>query len=189
MRDLKNRLQEMTDKLKDKSILKANGLGNEVNFHIFDYDPIDEYKIIDYLEFLNNQMGDDIIIFDIYDLIIEILKEEEVFDECFEYEEENGTKALNDIISSALGIGTNRNLLNEKIQSQVKLNQVVILKGMGKCYGIVRAHVVLYNLQEVITDNPVIMMYPGIYDGQGLRLFNKLTSDNYYRAFQFVGRK
>ena len=28
------------------------------------------------------------------------------------------------------------------------------------------------------------MLYPGRYDGQSLRLFNKLTDDHYYRAFR-----
>jgi len=30
------------------------------------------------------------------------------------------------------------------------------------------------------------MFYPGRYDGQALRLFGKIKSDNYYRAFKLV---
>jgi len=60
---------------------------------------------------------------------------------------------------------------------------------MGKCYGIVRGHTILNNLHSIITNNPVIMLYPGIYDGQSFKLFNKLENDNYYRAFQLVSRK
>ena len=48
---------------------------------------------------------------------------------------------------------------------------------------------ILNNLHSVITSNPVIMFYPGSYNGQSFKLFNKLENDNYYRAFQFVGRK
>jgi hypothetical protein len=30
------------------------------------------------------------------------------------------------------------------------------------------------------------VFYPGSYDGQGLRLFDRLTDRNYYRAFRLV---
>ena len=33
---------------------------------------------------------------------------------------------------------------------------------------------------------PLVLFYPGRYDGQALRLFGKLTNDNYYRAFTLV---
>jgi hypothetical protein len=35
-------------------------------------------------------------------------------------------------------------------------------------------------------EKPLVMFYPGRYDGQSLRLFSKLTDDNYYRAFSLV---
>lgn len=33
---------------------------------------------------------------------------------------------------------------------------------------------------------PLVMFYPGRYDGQSLCLFGKLKNDNYYRAFRLV---
>ena len=33
---------------------------------------------------------------------------------------------------------------------------------------------------------PLVMFYPGRYDGQSLRLFGKLKNANYYRAFKLV---
>jgi hypothetical protein len=33
---------------------------------------------------------------------------------------------------------------------------------------------------------PLVMFYPGRYDGQSLRLFGKLKNTNYYRAFKLV---
>jgi len=50
----------------------------------------------------------------------------------------------------------------------------------------VRSHNILNNLQEVIDKKPVIMFFPGKYDGQSLQLFNKFKDDNYYRAFRLV---
>ena len=33
---------------------------------------------------------------------------------------------------------------------------------------------------------PVVMFYPGEYDGQELVLFGEIKDDNYYRAFKLV---
>jgi len=33
---------------------------------------------------------------------------------------------------------------------------------------------------------PVIMFFPGSYDGQSLKLFKRFNDDNYYRAFQLI---
>ena len=35
-------------------------------------------------------------------------------------------------------------------------------------------------------DTPLLMLYPGTYNGQSLSLFNTLSDDNYYRAFRLV---
>lgn len=50
MRTIDDRLQEMTDKLSRKELFDKQGLGNEINFHVFDYDPEDEYIVREYLE-------------------------------------------------------------------------------------------------------------------------------------------
>ena len=79
--------------------------------------------------------------------------------------------------------------LRKKIKNEIEPNQIIIITGIGKSYTIVRGHNLLNSLHSVVTSNPLIMFYPGMYDGQSFRLFNISKSENYYRAFQFVGRK
>lgn len=190
MKSINTRLQEMTNKLSSKELFESKGLGNEINFHVFDYDPEDEYIVREYLEnYLLKKTKLNIKVFDIYDIIIEILKEKGFLEKCFDYETKKGAKYLNTIISKTIGIGSGNDLIMKKIKSEVEPNQIIIITGMGKCYGIVRGHTILNNLHSVITNNPLIMFYPGSYNGQSFKLFNKLENDNYYRAFQFVGRK
>lgn len=190
MKNINTRLQEMTNKLMDNNLLKANGLGNEVNFHIFDYDPEDEYIVRDYLyNYLLKKDNLNIQVFDIYNIIIDILQEKGFLDKCFEYEKRKNAKSLNDLISKTLGIGSTNDLIVKKIKNEIEPNKIIIITGVGKCYGIVRGHTILNNLQSVVTNNPLIMFYPGSYDCQSLKMFNKLENDNYYRAFQFVTRK
>lgn len=190
MKTIHDRLQEMTDKLSRKELFESIGLGNEVNFHVFDYDPEDEYIVRDYLEnYLLKKQNLNIKVFDIYEMIIEILKEKNFLEKCFEYEKKHDTKTLNTVISKAVGIGSNNDLIVKKIKENLQAKQIIIITGIGKCFGVVRGHTILNNLHKVVTMNPLIMLYPGIYTGQCFKLFNVLENDNYYRAFQFVDRK
>lgn len=190
MRSINDRLQEMTDKLSRKELFNRQGLGNEINFHVLDYDPEDEYIVREYLEnYLLKKDNLNIKVFDIYDIIIEILTEKGFLEKCFDFESKHGAKKLNALISKTCGIGSNNDLIMKKVKEAIEPNQIIIITGMGKCYGIVRGHTILNNLHRIVVNNPLIMFYPGCYNGQNFKLFNKLENDNYYRAFQFVGRK
>lgn len=191
MKNINTRLQEMTNKLSSKELFESDGLGNEINFHVFDYDPKDEYIVRDYLyNYLLKRTNLNIKVFDIYEIITEILKEKGFLEKCFDYEKKKGAKYLNQIISKTIGIGSSNDLIMKKIKNKkVEHDQIVIITGIGKCYGIIRGHTILNNLHSIIINNPLIMFYPGSYNGQSFKLFDKLENDNYYRAFQFVGRK
>ena len=187
-RTIYDRLQEMTDKIISGNILEASNLGNEINFRVFDYDPEDEYIVRDHIEYLCSQ-NYNIQIFDIYEIIINILKEKGFLEKTFEYEKKKGAKYVNSVIQKTLSISSNTDLIVKYIREKLEGHKIIIITGIGKCYGIVRGHTILNNLQSVITTNPVIMMYPGEYNGQSFKLFNRLENDNYYRAFQLVSRK
>lgn len=189
MRRINERLQEMTDKLSSKELFESNGLGNEINFHVFDYDPEDEYIVRDYLEYLLSRTNINLKVFNIYDIIIDILNEKGFLEKCFEYEKKKGAKYLNSVISKTIGIGSGNDLILKRIKNEIEPGQIIIITGIGESYGIVRGHTILNNLHSIVTKNPLIMLYPGSYNGQSFKLFNKLENDNYYRAFQLVSRK
>jgi hypothetical protein len=65
-------------------------------------------------------------------------------------------------------------------------HDLVIVSGVGSVWPLLRSHTLLNNLQPVMGKTPLVMFYPGRYDGQSLRLFGKIKSDNYYRAFKLV---
>ena len=189
MKTIDERLEELTKKISSDEFQKSYGLGNEVDFHVFDYDPEDEYKVREHLKYLESKKDLNLKVFDIYEVIIEILKEKGFLEKVFEFEEKKGTKYVNSIISKTLGLGTSNDLIVKKIKNEIEPNQIIIITGIGKSYTIVRGHNLLNSLHSVVTCNPLIMFYPGMYDGQSFRLFNISKSENYYRAFQFVGRK
>jgi hypothetical protein len=65
-------------------------------------------------------------------------------------------------------------------------SDLVLVSGVGSVYPFMRAHSLLNNLHSVMGLTPLILFYPGSYDGKSLRMFGKLRSQNYYRAFRLV---
>jgi hypothetical protein len=67
-----------------------------------------------------------------------------------------------------------------------------------KASGLLRSHTLLNNLHSIMGQTPLVMFYPGRYDGVSLRLFGKTTlsvgsnssdakrQDPYYRAFRLI---
>lgn len=66
-------------------------------------------------------------------------------------------------------------------------NDIVFLTGIGKSWPIVRSHTILNNLHRVVEEQPLIMFFPGTYNGGALMLFDR-KDDNYYRAFELVDK-
>lgn len=63
---------------------------------------------------------------------------------------------------------------------------ILLITGVGQVYPFVRAHSVLENAQSLFEDIPVVLLYPGRYDGQQLHLFDRISDGNYYRAFNLL---
>ena len=63
---------------------------------------------------------------------------------------------------------------------------ILLITGVGQVYPFVRAHSVLENAQSLFEDIPVVLMYPGRYDGQQLHLFDRISDGNDYRAFNIL---
>lgn len=190
----KERMQKLRQMIESKTINKLEGLGGEINFWIFDYDPEEEYYIRENInDFINDKY--DVQVYNIYKIIIEILEEKGYLKKVIDYEKKKGVDKANDAIRDALEISSNNDKIIKYIKEHQEEDKTVILTGIGDVYGVVRPHTILNNLQSVVERNPLIMFYPGIYTGQEIKLFGKtneivnnnegLESNNYYRAFRF----
>ena len=63
---------------------------------------------------------------------------------------------------------------------------VLFLTGVGKVYPFMRSHKMLDSMQQAFSDVPIVMFYPGEFNGQSLILFDKFHDGNYYRAFNLL---
>ena len=191
MNTLEERLNKAEAIIKKPSFRQNKGLGNEVGYYIFDYPSEQELLIRERVEYIRkkNEQSDDeyrIVVFDLYEIIIEILKEKGYLEKCYEFEKKRGLDRITKAVGNMLRITAKDSLIVNYIRERTPEKAIVFLVGIGKCYPILRSHTVLNNLHQVIDNVPVVMFYPGKYDGQELILFGEIKDDNYYRAFKLV---
>lgn len=185
--DLRRRLQSIKEKITQPTFLENRGLGNEIGFYIFDYEPKDELLVRDHVNYLVNILNDEyhpkkVIELDLYEILLSIMEKEGLLHDIPTIEKEQGT----DYILEAIRDLANPDMYVDIIARESMDHEIVFLTGVGKVWPIVRSHNILNNLHRVLDHVPVVMFFPGIYDGTELKLFNKMKDDNYYRAFQLV---
>lgn len=191
MESLEQRLDKAESIIAQSAFRQNKGLGNEVGYYVFDYPADQELQVrerIAYISKKNENTADDfkIVVFDLYEIIIDILKEKGYLEKCFAFEKNKGFDRVTKSIGNVLRISATDSLIVCYIKDHTPQNAVIFLIGVGKCYPILRSHKVLNNLHQVIDNVPVVMFYPGKYDGQELVLFSEIKDDNYYRAFKLV---
>jgi hypothetical protein len=184
------RLNQILPKISSAEFLSSKGLGNEIGFWIFDYPPEREMEMRDFLNhtvLTSLQKAQPPIragVINLFDLVIQLLEERRLLDKAIEMQGTKGDEA----VMAALRPVLKEDKLAQKIVSLVDLDQVdvVILWGVGSAYPMLRTHTLLSALHPLMGRTPLLMFYPGRYDGYSLRLFNKLSEDHYYRAFRLV---
>ena len=201
MRDpLTWRLNQILPKLTSDGFLKTRGIGNEIAFYIFDYEPENELRVRDHIQFLvahlpKNRPGMRVAHVNLFDFLIHYLKERNLLEKSFRLQREKGNDAL---LKALKGI-----LHEEKIAQRFAgiakpaEHDLVLISGIGSAYPLLRSHTLLSNLHAIMGQTPLVMFYPGRYDTQTLRLFGKTglaggsaeerkRKTNYYRAFRLI---
>lgn len=189
--NLDERLDKAEEIIKKRSFRENKGLGNEVGYYIFDYPADKELFVrerIDYIKRKNENSSDEykVVVFDLYDITINILKEKGYLEKCYDFEKKQGFERITKSIGNMLRLTSSDSLIIKYIKENVSEKAVIFITGIGKSYPIIRSHTILNNLHQVIDNVPVVMFYPGNYDGQELVLFGEIKDDNYYRAFKLV---
>lgn len=195
MASIDERLDQMELLIKKPSFRQTKGKANEVNYWVFDYSPEDELIVRDRINYLinknlNSTDGFELVVYDLYDLIIDHLQKKNFMEKCYAQEEKRGMKKLHDAIQHSLKITDKENLLVQHIANNTPENAVVFLTGVGKCFPLLQApevfNKILYNMPQFFSSVPMILFYPGTYTEQELIIFNEYPEDNYYRAFRLV---
>lgn len=195
MKNIEERLNQMEQLIKKPSFRQTKGKANEVNYWVFDYAPEDELAVRERIACLKSRnlkgaAGFELVIYDLYDLMIQHLQSKNFMEKCYAQEEKRGIGKLQEAIRHTLKITDKENLLVRHIVENTPENAVVFLTGVGKCFPLLQApeifNKVLYNMPQSFASVPMVLFYPGTYTEQELIIFNEYPEDNYYRAFRLV---
>ncbi len=186
---LTHKLNEILPKITSQDFLSGKGLGNEIAFYIFDYPPEEELQIRAHIEFLlahipKHSPGLRVSHVNLFDLVLDYLRERNLLEKSLRKQREEGDEALWKALAGPLKA-------EKLVEVFAKVSRphdqdLVLVSGAGSVWPLVRSHLLLNNLQTVMGQTPLVMFYPGRYDGQTLRLFGRVKSKHYYRAFRLI---
>ena len=187
---LEERLNHILPRITSRDFLDSKGLGNEIGFWIFDYPPERELDVRDFLAgtvlpaLAKAVPAVQTATVDLLQLVTGLLEERKLLDKTLEMQKTKG----NDSTLAALRSVLKEDKLAQKIASQFQIEalDLLMLTGVGAVYPMLRTHTLLSALHPIMGTTPLLMFFPGRYDGHSLRLFNTLTEDHYYRAFRLV---
>lgn len=179
-------LDRIKDRISDPSFLQNEGLSNEVGIHVFCYDPQDELVVQDYIRRLKNEANIPyrIIECDLYEIFLSLLEDKRVLKSVEGLEDKRGKDYL---LSQLQKIATpDAFLARMNYTPHIKGQDVLFMTGIGKIHPFMRSHKMLDSMQHIFEDIPVVMFYPGTFNGQSLNLFNEFLDGHYYRAFNLL---
>lgn len=190
MADLDKDFARLRTKLASDYFQENRGLSNEIGYYIFDYLPQDELRV---REFVQNTVststvatiGATIHVFNLFEIVIEILDGFGYTERFMEFEKQYGVTRMITEINNILRMENEQNLVVKYIEDHLPANEksIIFIVGVGEVFPLLRSHKVLNTMNQVIDKTPVVMFYPGKYDGLHLSMFGELKDDNYYRAF------
>ena len=121
---------------------------------------------------------------DLWDVFLQICEQRRILDKIADLERRRGSRALLERLQKIATPEAFVQAMDYEFHESGR--DVLLVTGVGRVYPIVRAHSILENAQHVFADVPVVLLYPGKYDGAQLHLFNSISDGNYYRAFNLL---
>lgn len=184
------RLNQILPRITSEDFLQNRGLGNEIGFWIFEYPPEQEMAVRIFLSEVvepalrRRQPPLRYVCVNLLELVVDVLEHRKLFDKVIKMQAEKGDDA---VFASLQGV-LNQEKLAQRIVGLHNPDDLdmMIFTGVGAAYPLVRSHTLLNALHPLMKNTPLLMFFPGRYDGYSLRLFNKLTDKHYYRAFRLV---
>lgn len=185
MSDIKQKLDKIRERLSDPSFLANKGLSNEVGIHVFCYDPADEIIVREFIAHLKEEKNTSYHIreCDLYEIFLQLLEDKRVLKSVAALEEKRGSDYL---LKQLQKIATPEALLEYMKYEPHEHGDVLVLTGIGKIYPFMRSHKMLDSMQHLFEDIPIVMFYPGSFNGQDLGLFGRFIDGHYYRAFNLL---
>ena len=185
MSNIINQMNEIKKRFSDEVFLKNKGLSNEVGIHVFCYNPKEEMLVSGFFSDLIQSENQTFRLkeCDLYRIFLQICEEKRILKSISAMEKKKGSDYLLKQLQKAI---SPEDFVEKMKYEPHEYGDILLITGVGKVYPFMRSHNILDNLQHIFSDIPVVMLYPGTYNGQELSLFDEFHDGNYYRAFNMI---
>lgn len=192
---LAHRLNQILPKITAKDFLHSQGIGNEIACYIFDYAPQFELDVRRHLQVILQHLASQhsdlkVLHFNLFDVILAYLESRGLMEKTRQLANTKGSSA---VLKALRGPVSAEKICQYIARShQPELQNLILISGVGSAWPLLRAHNLLNGLHAVIGQTPLVLFYPGKFDGTSLRLFGEIASankpgtKNYYRAFTLI---
>jgi len=186
---LTQRLNAILPRLISDEFLHGSGIGNEIGFYIFEYPPQEELRIRGHIAILLDHLPKhkpDMRVkhINLLDLLVEYLKSRSLLDRAMAMQREKGDQHLLKALEKVLDAERLAPVFAQAAAPET--HDLILVSGVGSVWPLLRSHTLLNNLHSRTGKTPLVMFYPGEYDGRFLKLFGKIKPSPYYRAFQLI---
>lgn len=196
---LRERLDEILPRVTSERFLSSEGIGNEIACYLFDYTAGDELEVREHIEWMMGRFKTHyknlrVLHLNLLDVLLDYLKQRRLLDKALEMQAKKSDKELLRALKGPLAAEKIRDF----IAAEHKLDDydLVLMSGVGSVWPMLRAHSLLNCLHTAMGHTPLVMFYPGSFDGTTLRLFDRIITSGakpggkqYYRAFILVPQK
>jgi len=185
MGNLMERLDKLRNLIQKPEFIEGKGLSNEVNIRIFCYDPKDEMAVRHFTEKLvaDQNLSCNLIEYNLYKVFLSICDDKRITDRIAGQEEKKGKEF---ILNQMKRMASNTAFIKKMLYEPHEPGDVVMITGVGEAFPFIRVHALLDAMQPYFFNVPILVMYPGTFDGHYVRLFDILPANPYYRAFNIV---
>ena len=193
---LSGRLNQILPRITSEAFLSSEGIGNEIACYIFDYPAEDELKVRDHIKMMIDRLASHhgelrVLHLNLLEVSTAYLKQRGLLDKALKMQVTKGDIAVLNALKGPLAAEKLRDFI--AAEHSPADYDLVLMSGVGSVWPMLRAHSLLNCLHTVMGKTPLVMFYPGNFDGTTLRLFGQITTATakpgtkpYYRAFTLV---
>ena len=193
---LTDRLNQILPRITSEALLSSEGIGNEIACYIFDYPAQEELKVREHIEMMMDRLASHhierrVLHLDLLDVVLAYLHQRGLFDKVIKMQVPKGDAAVLRALKGPLAAEKLRDFIDAKYKPADY--DLLLLSGVGSVWPMLRAHSLLNCLHTIMAKTPLVMFYPGSFDGTTLRLFGQIATSTsrpgtkpYYRAFILV---
>jgi len=193
---LAGRLNQILPRVTSGAFLSGGGIGNEIACYIFDYPAREELRVREHIQMMLGRLASHhgelrVLHLNLLEVVLAYLEQRGLLAKALAMQVTKGDRAVLQALKGPLAA--------EKVCEFIGRDHapgerdLVLISGVGSVWPMLRAHNLLTSLHTIMGTAPLVMFYPGAFDGTTLRLFGRIAGDTskpgtkpYYRAFILV---